>query len=92
MWAVAVGEGLQPSELQRLTWPDVRWTTRTLVVRGDDAGEGKTALSVAETPLTPIAYPSSARGRAAASAARSSSIEGSGAGSAMPNAARSRCS
>lgn len=56
MWAVAVGEGLRPSELQRLRWEDVRWATRTLAVRGDDSGEGKTEASVAEIPLTPIAH------------------------------------
>jgi integrase len=56
MWAVGAGEGLRPSELRRLRWEDVRWATRTLVVRGDDEGLGKTALSVAEIPLTPIAH------------------------------------
>jgi len=55
MWAVGVGEGLRPSELQRLCWDDVRWSSRTLQIRGDDSGRGKTDESVAEIPLTPIA-------------------------------------
>lgn len=56
MWAVGCGQGLRPSELVRLRWEDVRWTTRTLVLRGDEQGRGKTAASVDEIPLTPLAH------------------------------------
>lgn len=56
MWAVGAGEGLRPSELMRIRWEDVRWTTRTLRICGDEQGEGKTEQSVAEIPLTPLAH------------------------------------
>lgn len=51
MFGVAAGLGLRPSELIRMRWEDVRWETRTLVVRGE-----KTEESAAEIPTTPIAY------------------------------------
>lgn len=51
MWAVGAGQGLRPSELVRVRWEDVRWETRTLLVRGT-----KTEESAAEIPLTPIAH------------------------------------
>jgi len=56
VWAVGGGQGLRPSELMRLDWPDVRWERRTLMIRGDARHGGKTAASVAEIPLTPIAF------------------------------------
>jgi integrase len=56
MWAVGAGQGLRPSELLRMRWEDVRWSSRTLLVRGDSDGEGKTTASVAEIPMTPIAF------------------------------------
>ncbi|MEZ4236818.1 MAG: tyrosine-type recombinase/integrase [Myxococcota bacterium] len=43
--------GLRPSELRRMRWDDVRFATRTLVVRGE-----KTHAAKAEIPLTPLAY------------------------------------
>lgn len=51
MWAVGAGEGLRPSELRRMRWEDVRFETRTLVVRGT-----KTDEASAEIPLTPLAF------------------------------------
>jgi integrase len=51
MWAVGVGEGLRPSELERLQWHHVRWDDRTLDVPGE-----KTAASADTVPLTPIAW------------------------------------
>ncbi len=56
MWAVGAGQGLRPSELTRLRWEDVRWQSRTLFVRGEEEHGGKTRLSVAEIPLTPLAF------------------------------------
>ena len=56
MWAVAVGQGLRPSELVRVEWIDIRLDRRTMFVRGDPerGGLGKTAASVDEIPLTPF--------------------------------------
>jgi integrase len=51
LWAVGAGEGLRPSELCRIQWEDVQWDSRTLHIR-----DGKTALSRAEIPLTPLAF------------------------------------
>lgn len=56
MWGVGAGQGLRPSELQRMCWEDIRWASRTMLVRPDDSGEGKTASSVAEIPLTPVSF------------------------------------
>lgn len=56
MWAVGAGVGLRPSELLRIQWADVDWTARTLVLRGDAQGRGKTEQSTGAVPLTPIAY------------------------------------
>lgn len=50
MWGTGAGLGLRPSELCRLRWEDVRWSSRTLAVRGE-----KTAQAADEVPLTPIA-------------------------------------
>lgn len=50
MWACGAGLGLRPSELVRVRWEDVRWSSRTLVVRGE-----KTEAAADEIPLTPIA-------------------------------------
>lgn len=50
MWAVGAGEGLRPSELRRMQWEEVRFVTRTLVVRGEKT------QAAAEIPLTPIAF------------------------------------
>jgi integrase len=51
MWAVAAGQGLRPSELNRIRWEDVDFDVRTLRVRGT-----KTEASDATVPLTPLAY------------------------------------
>jgi integrase len=51
MWAVGIGQGLRPSELQRLCWEHVRWEERTLDIPGE-----KTEESAATVPLTPLAY------------------------------------
>lgn len=51
MWAVGAGEGLRPSELLRMEWSDVLWSSRTLKVRGT-----KTDMASAEVPLTPLAF------------------------------------
>lgn len=57
LFAVAIGQGLRPSELVRLDWSDVRWAIPALDIRGDVDGQGKTEASVATIPLTPIALP-----------------------------------
>lgn len=56
MWAVGAGEGLRPSELMRVRWVDVSLDRRTLAVRGDGEGRGKTELATDTIPLTPIAF------------------------------------
>lgn len=50
MWAVAAGQGLRPSELNRIRWEDVDLSAKTLRVRGT-----KTAAADATVPLTPLA-------------------------------------
>ncbi len=54
LWGVAVGLGLRPSELCRLRWEHVRWSTTSLgslLVPGT-----KTETSAAEVPLTATAH------------------------------------
>jgi integrase len=51
MWAIGVGQGLRPGELVRMEWPDVDWTSRTMLVRGT-----KTEESWDRIPMTPLAY------------------------------------
>lgn len=57
LFAVAIGQGLRPSELVRLDWSDVHWPIPALDIVGDDDGEGKTEASTATIPITPIALP-----------------------------------
>lgn len=51
LFGVGVGVGLRPSELVRIDWSDVDWTTRVLAVRGT-----KTEAARDRIPLTPIAF------------------------------------
>ncbi|MBT3217628.1 MAG: site-specific integrase [Proteobacteria bacterium] len=51
MWAVAAGQGLRPTELNRIRWEDVDLEAKLLFVRGT-----KTAKSKAVVPMTPLAH------------------------------------
>jgi integrase len=51
MWATGAGQGLRPSELTRIQWPDVRFSEELLDVRGE-----KTDLAAETIPLTPLAF------------------------------------
>ena len=59
MWAVLGGNGLRPSELQRLRWELVDLEQGMLTIpghsEGPGAGEGKTGQSATTIPLTPLA-------------------------------------
>lgn len=54
MWAVGAGQGLRPSELVRLTWDCVDFEAGTLAIPPDEYDAGKTELSVAVVPMTPL--------------------------------------
>jgi integrase len=51
MWAIGAGQGLRPSELVRVEWPDIDWKQRTMLVRGS-----KTDASWDRVPMTPLSY------------------------------------
>lgn len=51
MWAIGAGQGLRPSELVRVEWLDIDWSSRTMLVRGS-----KTDASWDRVPMTPLSY------------------------------------
>ena len=51
MWATGAGEGLRPSELTGIEWPDVHFDPRLLDIRGE-----KTEAAEATIPMTPLVH------------------------------------